>query len=56
VVARPLRICVPGACYHVIARGNARGLVFVDDLDRQKFLELLALAVERFGRAFSPTA
>ncbi len=49
MVARPLRICVPGACYHVIARGNARGLVFMDDADRCRFVELLASVVERFS-------
>jgi putative transposase len=48
-MARPLRICVPGACYHLIARGNARGLVFVDDADRRRFADLLASVVERFG-------
>jgi putative transposase len=33
----------------VISRGNARGLVFVDDQDRRTFVELLARAVDRFG-------
>lgn len=47
-MARPLRVCVPGACYHVIARGNAREFVVVDDRDRVRFLELLARVVERF--------
>lgn len=48
-MSRPLRLNVPGACFHVIARGNAREFVFVDDLDRRKFLELLAKVCERFG-------
>ena len=33
----------------MIARGNARGLVFVDDADRRRFVDLLASVVERFG-------
>jgi putative transposase len=44
-----LRVCVPGACYHVIARGNARDLVFVGEEDRSRFLELVGRVVERFG-------
>ncbi len=48
-MSRPLRLNVPGACYHLIARGNARELVFIDDLDRRVFLELLAKVAERFG-------
>jgi len=48
-VARPLRICIPGAVYHVIARGNTRDFVFLDDADRIAFLDVLARVVERFG-------
>ena len=40
---------MPGACYHVTARGNARGLVFVDDADRRRFVDSLASVLERFG-------
>jgi REP-associated tyrosine transposase len=49
LVARPLRIDAPGVIFHLIARGNARGFVFLDDQDRRVFLELLARVVERFG-------
>jgi REP element-mobilizing transposase RayT len=38
-----------GAVYHVMARGNERREIFRDDNDRQRFLETLAEAVERFG-------
>jgi len=38
LMARPLRIEFPGALYHVTSRGNARGLIFLDDVDRKEFL------------------
>jgi putative transposase len=40
-MARPLRIEVPGALYHVTARGNARQAIFLDDDDRRSFLQRL---------------
>ncbi|MGH3080103.1 MAG: transposase [Gaiellaceae bacterium] len=46
-MARPLRVCPPGAVVHVITRGNERGLIFRDDDDRHAFLALLARAVGR---------
>jgi putative transposase len=48
-MARPLRIEVPGALYHVTARGNERKAIFRDDADRAKYLERLAHYRERFG-------
>lgn len=47
-MARPLRIEYPGAFYHVMHRGNAQSDIFVSERDREKFLEYLSLAVERF--------
>lgn len=47
-MARALRIEFPGAVYHVTARGDRRKAIFVDDADRQRFLELLAQATDRF--------
>jgi REP element-mobilizing transposase RayT len=44
-----LRIEYEGAVYHVTSRGNARQDIFIDDLDRTAFLEILADTVERFG-------
>ena len=44
-MARPLRIEFPGALYHLTSRGNARSDIFVDDLDRQKFLDILSSVV-----------
>jgi len=48
-MVRPLRIEFEGAWYHVMNRGAARRDVFVSDSQRERFLELLADLVERFG-------
>ena len=48
-MARPLRIELEGAAYHVTARGNERRTIFRDDGDRSRFLETLGQACERFG-------
>ena len=48
-MARPLRIEYEGAVYHVTSRGNASAEIFLDDVDRMRFLEVLASVVERFG-------
>jgi len=40
-MARPLRIEFPGAVYHVMARGNARQAIYIDDEDRRCFLRFL---------------
>ncbi|MBI2472131.1 MAG: transposase [Planctomycetes bacterium] len=47
-MARPLRIEYSGAYYHVINRGNAGENIFIDERDKEKFLEYLAKGVERF--------
>ena len=48
-MARPLRVEYPGAYYHIINRGNAGEKIFKNKRDKEKFLEYLALAVERFS-------
>jgi putative transposase len=48
-MARALRVEFPGAFYHVINRGNAGEAIFRSKRDREKFLEYLGKAVERFG-------
>jgi len=48
-MARPLRIEYPGVVYHVTSRGNAYQDVFLDDTDREKFLEILEETAERFN-------
>lgn len=48
-MARPLRVTFPNAVYHVTARGNGRGSIFLKPSDREKFLEIFGAVVERFG-------
>lgn len=48
-MARPLRIEFPGALYHVTARGNAQGNIYLQDSDRQVFLSLLHNTNERYN-------
>ena len=48
-MARPLRLQIPGGLYHLTARGNNRGWIYLGDDDRELFLELLAHTVGRFG-------
>ena len=48
-MARPLLVEFPGACYHVINRGNFRFPVFGEDRDRELFLLKLADFSEQFG-------
>jgi REP element-mobilizing transposase RayT len=47
-MARPLRIEYPGAFYHVMHRGNAGSDIFISIRDREKFLEYVGKAVERY--------
>ena len=48
-MSRPQRIEFAGACYHVMARGNARERIYLDDEDRQRFLDGLSRVCDRFG-------
>lgn len=47
-MTRPLRIEFPGAVYHVTSRGDRREPIFEDDADRQAFVGIVALALNRF--------
>ena len=47
-MARPLRIEYAGAFYHVMHRGNAGADIFKSVRDREKFLEYVGKAVERY--------
>ena len=47
-MARPLRITYPGASYHITSRGNERKDVFKSKRDREKFLEYLESASQRY--------
>ena len=48
-MARPLRITFPGAFYHITSRGNERKHVFKSKRDREKFLEYLESATQRYA-------
>jgi len=46
---RPLRIEYPGAVYYITTRGNAYQKIFVDNTDRESFLEILGETAARFN-------
>jgi len=50
-MARPLRLELAGALYHVTARGNERKSIFLQDGegDRTAFLEILGATCDRFN-------
>ena len=48
-MARPLRIELPGALYHVTSRGDGREDIYLGDADRRAFLTLLGEVCERFN-------
>jgi len=48
-MARPLRLELAGALYHLTARGDRREPIFLDDGDRSLFIELLAKEVGQQG-------
>jgi REP element-mobilizing transposase RayT len=48
-MARPLRIDIAGAWYHVMNRGHRAGALFLDDTDRCRFLGAVAELPERFA-------
>jgi len=47
-MARALRIEYEDALYHVVARGNARADIFLEDSDHQAFIDNLGRVYERF--------
>lgn len=46
---RQPRVQFEGAIYHLTARGNRRQAIFVDERDRELFLQFLTRVVRRFG-------
>ena len=48
-MARKLRVEYPGAIYHVMNRGDRRELIFLDEVDRRRFLEALGEACGKTG-------
>jgi hypothetical protein len=51
-MARKLRVEYAGAIYHVMNRGDRRELIFIDDVDRQRFVETLGQVAPR-GATFA---
>ncbi len=45
-MARPLRLEHPGAVWHATSRGNEKTPIYLDDADRERFLEVLAKVVD----------
>jgi REP element-mobilizing transposase RayT len=48
-MARKLRVEYAGAIYHVMNRGDRRELIFMDDVDRQRFIDTLGEACAKTG-------
>jgi putative transposase len=48
-MARPLRLEFSGALYHITSRGDHREDIFMDDVDRQSFLNILGQVCARTG-------
>jgi putative transposase len=46
-VARRPRSTLPDGVFHVTSRGVARSLIFVDDVDRRRFNQLLGESISR---------
>jgi len=53
-MARPLRIEYEGAVYHVTSRGNAKSDIYLDDEDRELFLDVLKYVVEEEDHRVRP--
>ena len=45
-MSRPLRVEYEGAVYHLTSRGDGRGDIFLSDVDRHLFLDLLFETVQ----------
>jgi putative transposase len=48
-MARPLRLQIADEYFHVLARGNAKQSIFLDDVDRAAFLDTLQTVVKGWG-------
>ena len=48
-MARPLRVEYPGACCHLINRGNLRFPIFLEERDRELVLSKLVEVADRFA-------
>ena len=50
-MSRPLRLELSGGLYHVTSRGDRREDIYVDDIDRLAWLDVLAQCCERYNWA-----
>jgi len=48
-MARPLRIEFAGALYHVTSRGDGQEDIYLDDKDRESFLNVMSGVCTRFN-------
>jgi hypothetical protein len=46
-MARPLRLEVPGALYHLMSHDNGGTDMYLDDWDREAFLKILGTSASR---------
>jgi len=47
-MARRPRLQIKGAIYHVMSRGNRKSPIYDDAVDHQRFLDIVAIAAERY--------
>ena len=48
-MSRPLRIEFAGALYHVTSRGDRREAIYLDEIDREAWLEVVGEVCHRFN-------
>jgi REP element-mobilizing transposase RayT len=48
-MARPLRLELAGGLYHATSRGDGREDIYLDDTDREVWLEVFAQVCARFN-------
>ena len=48
-MTRPLRLEFAGALYHVTSRGDRRENIFLNDVDRRDWLNVLSATCQRFN-------
>ncbi|MCU0276736.1 MAG: transposase [Acidobacteria bacterium] len=51
-MSRPMRIEFPGAVYHITSRGNEKKKIFLNDRDREVFLDIVQQVKDRFHWRF----
>lgn len=49
LMARPLRLHIPGVACHIFARGTAKQCIFEDDADHLRFLDRLGRSLNRYA-------